>query len=203
MDWKIVSARHFIDNSNWIEEEERLINWTDDLNLTKQPLDAITITFIYVDSERFITGMLRSDFPLATLKTTASFTAVFNKSALFDTINTAKSPSALFVDKESLPWLFKSYEYEDMGIYTVNERDAVLFGPIVFSGDIAKIPNSIALLHDLYEIVVIMREVPVIVKPALRSVGSKTKKVRISDNLPTKYIYRSVSGKQKTRRVDK
>ena len=206
MDWKIVKEGKFIDNSNWIEEEEHLINWSDNLDFTKQPLNTIAITFIYVDNERYITGMLRTNILLEPVK---SISAVLNKTVFFNTVNTAKSPITLFTDKKNIPWLTKTYEFEDVAIYTVIEQESTSFTPIVFSPvtNNTKIPNSISVFHDLYEIVVIMREVCVVNVKSILRVGSKigkTKKVYISDDTPTKYVYvktHPVSGKRKTRRI--
>lgn len=207
MNWKIIEPGKFIDNSNWIEEEEYLINWTEKLDFTKQPLSTIATTFIYLDNERCIAGMLRTNFPLELSKSMS----ILNKTVFFDTVNIAKNPAILFTEKGVESWLSKAYEYEDAAIYTVVDREPVSFSPIRFSSDTAtaKIPNSISVLHDLYEIVVMMREVCVTSVKSILRVGAgsktgKTKKVHISNDLPTKYVYvknHPVSGKRKTRRL--
>lgn len=209
-----VKEGHFIDNSNWIEEEERLIHWSENLDFVKRPLNNIAMTFIYIDNEKCISGMLRTSIYTNMVKNITS--SLLNKTEFFDKVNVAKTPTRLFADTKSRPWLEKSYEFDDAAIYTIlHENDRIdhikkttSFTPIVFSSDNAKIPNSISVFHDLYEIIVIMREVcSVEIKSILRIVGSKTsktKKVHISDDLPKKYVYvknHPVSGKRKTRRI--
>ena len=222
MEWKIIGNGKFIDNSNWIEEEDNLLEWSENLNFIKQPLNYIAITFIYT-SNACVSGMLRTNISLDSIN---YHTSALNETTFFDKVNTAKIPKPLVpnINIKDNHWLEKVYDYEDAAIYNIiNDADHVdhintntPFVPIVFShhytsentpSRILKISNSIAVFHDLYEIVVIMREViqPITLKSILRD-GSKigkTKKVHISDDSPKKYVYMKkhpVSGKRKTRR---
>lgn len=212
MDWIFVEEGDYYSNSNWIEEEECLINWAENLDFTKRPLNNIATTFIYIDSERCITGILRTNISLELPDLDMS--SLLNKSVFFDKVNDAKTPSVLFTDKKDIPWVTKSYEFDDAAIFTVvnDDRNDYInktnpFVPIIFSKNTMTIPKSISILHNLYEIVVIMRVVPVVDIKSILRVGSKigkTKKVHISDELPAKYVYvknHPVSGKRKTRRI--
>jgi hypothetical protein len=211
MDCKLVENGRFIDNSNWIEEEDHLIHWSENLDFTKQPLFNIAMTFVYIDNERCTSGMLRTTIPLEIAN---GYYSLLNKDEFFNKVNIAKCPVGLLGDKD-IPWLKKTYEFNDAAMYTIvhdndhidNIKKTTSFTPLVFSPDNAKILSSVSVFHDLYEIVVIMREVHSVEIKSILRVGSKigkTKKVHISDETPTKYIYvktHPVSGKRKTRRI--
>ena len=244
MKWKIIGNNKFIDNSNWIKEEENLLEWSENLTFIKQPLKYIAITFIYTVDD-CLSGMLRTNIPIEPFN---SSTSVLNKTIFCDAVNAAKTPKSLITNIDTdngidvLPtkqsssslrmnpnqWLENTYDYRDAAIYNIiNKTDHIdhidtdaPFVPIVSpytckSDIVVKIPNSIEVFHDLYEIVVIMQPASSIgsqsyMQNGLKSIlrdGSKigkTKKVHISDDSPKKYVYmknQPVSNKRKTRRI--
>ena len=227
MEWKIIGNGKFIDNSNWIQEEENLLEWSENLTFIKQPLKYIAITFIYTVDD-CLSGMLRTSIPIDSFN---SSTSVLNKTVFCDAVNAAKNPKSLITNMDMdngnhNQWLENTYDYRDAAIYNIiSKADNIdhidtdtpfvpIASPYTCKSDIiVKIPNSIVVFHDLYEIVVIMQPssaasqsyTGVGLKSILRD-GSKigkTKKVHISDDSPKKYVFmknQPVSNKRKTRR---
>lgn len=212
--WQIINKSTRRVESNWIEEEEYLLNWAENPNFEKQPLNQIAIKLIYVSSEALGAGILKTSIKLEPQQ----HSSILHKSVFFDKINDAKKPKNLFnndiCDKNE--WLEKSYMFDTAAIYSIpidheqiNQFDSKLpFTPLNFSNDIAKINCSISVFHDLYEIVVIMREVKntiglkSIIKDGTKM--GKTKKVRISEDSPKEYVFsktRTVSGKRRTKKT--
>ena len=210
--WQIINKS--TNQSKWIEEEENLLNWAENPNFEKKPLHQIAIKFIYVSSETSYEGILKTSIILDPQE---HFSAL-HKSVFFDKINEAKTPKTLFDNDicEVHKWLEKSYTFDTAAIYSIpidheqiNQFDPKLpFMPLNFSKDIAKIHCSLSVFHDLYEIVVIMREVrntvnlKSIIKDGTKM--GKTKKVRISDDSPKEYVFsktRPVSGKRRTKKT--
>lgn len=213
----------------WIEEEELLLNWAENPNFYKQPLDIIAITFIYVKPEQpgdfyTATGTIKTAIDLG--KHNSSF-SVIKKSDFFEKVEKAKTPKQLvdnsISNANANEWLSSTYIFDSAAIYSIpidhehiNQFNPTIpFIPLQFSNNIAKIYSSLNIFHDLYEIIVIMKEMPPISLPPpptlneLKSIlkdGSKigkTKKVRISDELPKEYVFskiKPISGKKRTRK---
>ena len=209
--WNIVDKKHNdSDNSDWIEEEDRLLNWSENPIFEKLPLNKIAIQFIYVNTENNIVGAINNSIELEINDTSS----ILDRSGLFDKVTHAKTPKSLFPKLlVSHPWLEKTYKFEDVAIYSIPKtheyidevENTITFIPLRFSNDTAKIPSSLLVFHDLYEIVVILKElenVPILKSVLKKKQGiGKTKKVRISDDSPTKFIYsnaKSYSNKKKT-----
>ena len=212
--WQIINKSTRRVESNWIEEEEYILNWAENPNFEKQPLNQIPIKFIYVNSEAFGEGILKTSI---NLEPQQQF-SILHKSVFFDKINEAKIPKMLFKNDicDKNEWLEKSYMFDTAAIYSISIGHeqinqfypTIPFTPLNFSNDIAKINCSLSVFHDLYEIIVIMREVKNLI--CLKSIikdGSKigkTKKVRISDDSPKEYVFsklRPVSGKRRTKKT--
>lgn len=190
--------------SEWIEEEERLIHWAETPNFEKTPLDHIGLTFVYTakkcnnddddnDNDKTVVGIIKTIVELENKNTFS----VLHRTAFFDKINVAKTPFC-FQNDVNAEWSKNAYEFEESMIYHIAvESDSsnmfdpkVLFVPLYFSNDVAKITNSRVDLKDLYEIIIIMREVssPAIsngLKSILKSCSKpgKTKKVRIDERV--------------------
>lgn len=219
--WQIIYPKpDDTDLSNWIEEEERILNWAENPNFNKQSLQNIAISFIYVNLDDEIVGILKSSIALEKQHSSS----ILSQSIFADKVNIAKNPISLPLhygenkDTKNI-WLEKSYILRDSIIFHAsnepNENKPPAFHPLYFSNDIVKIPNSISVFHDLYEIVIIMRETrpAVILKSIIKKseiggngggCGGKTKKVRISEESPKEIAYvlssRSSSSKRKTRK---
>lgn len=212
--WQIINKSTHRVESTWIEEEENLLNWAENPNFEKQPLKQIAIKLIYVSSEALGAGILKTSIKLEPQQ----HFSILHKSEFFNKINEAKTPKMLFDNDvcENNKWLEKSYTFDNAAIYSIpidheqiNQFDPKLpFTPLNFSNDIAKINCSISVFHDLYEIIVIMREVNTalglksIIKDGTKM--GKTKKVRISDDSPKEYLFsktRPVSGKRRTKKT--
>ena len=226
--WQIINKSTLRIESKWIEEEENILNWAENPNFEKQPLTQITIKCIYVidfsttcaspeyfaNSESLGAGVLKTSIKLDPQQ----HSSILHKSAFFDKINEAKNPKMLFDNDicDINKWLKKSYTFDNAAIYSIsidheqiNQFNPKLpFTPLIFSNDIAKINCSISVFHDLYEIIVIMREVKntIGLKSIIKDVTKmgKTKKVRISDDSPKEYVFsklRPVSGKRRTKKT--
>ena len=217
--WQIInkSNSRFESNPKWIEEEEDLLNWAENPNFEKQPLKQIAVTFIYVSSdtsnaklEYICTGILHTFIKLDPHE----HYSILHKSDFFDKITQAKSPKTLFDDDTyKSDWLEKTYMFDNAAIYCIpidheqiNPKST--FTQLNFSKDTVKIHCSLSVFHDLYEVVVIMREVKNVVR--LKSIikdgtkMGKTKKVRISDDSPKEFVFskmRPVSGKRRTKKM--
>jgi hypothetical protein len=219
--WQIINKSTKRVESKWIEEEENLLNWAENPNFEKQPLKQIAIKCIYVSSDILDTkighigeGILQTSIKLEPQE----HFSILHKSEFFNKINEAKTPKMLFGNDvcENNKWLEKSYTFDNAAIYSIpidheqiNQFDPnVPFTQLNFSKDIAKIHCSLSVFHDLYEIIVIMREVNTVL--GLKSIikdttkMGKTKKVRISDDSPKEYLFsktRPVSGKRRTKKA--
>lgn len=230
-EWTIKSSK-----SDWINEEERLLNWVETPDFHKQPLDSIAMTFIYTDTEQSVVGMLSTEISLEPIDR-SSF---LHRDTFLAKINTAKKPNNVISDVFD-DWLKKTYVFDDVAIYSVpfdheETTPPAKMSSLHFSKDVAKIPSCLSVFADLYEITVIMREADLrpssvnpiksILKPfsdkesfnsyspsnnhsILRSgivqncpidnqtltsnKRGKTKKVRISNDLPKEYIFSKIS----------
>ena len=200
-------------SSSWIEEEEFILNWAENPVFEKQPLKSIAISFIYININNEIVGILKSSIELEKQHSSS----ILHQSDFLDKINIAKNPISINEGNKH-NWLEKSYMFKDTIIYYPSNEQTMhnpsSFQSLYFSNDIAKIPNSISILHDLYEIVVIMREIkpPIVLKSIIKpasnnSPGGKTKKVRISEDSPKEIVYINnkspLKSKRKTRKCVK
>ena len=192
-EWKIFdkTAIDVKSDSEWIEEEERLINWSENPIFEKQSLNYISITFIYVDVDKNIVGVAKTNIDI---EKHDAYSLLY-KSDFVEKIEVAKNPIKMRSDTKDT-WLEKTYCFEDAVIYNGVDGSEHRFtmNPILFSIDnTAKISNSLTIVHDLYELIVIMREVKDItrLKSILKdhSTKGKTKKVRISDDSPKEYLH--------------
>jgi hypothetical protein len=206
--WKYIDNA-IIEKSNWIDEESQLLNWADNPKFEKVPLNHINMKFLYLNPNRELVGIAKT---IAELENSR-----LNKSIFFDNINYAKNPKQIFTGKDSdkNEWLNKKYLFDEASIYhlpidyeTVESVHKHTIADINFIKDEVKIPNSIILFHDFSEIFIIMREEPKLVeiKSILKSKTSsgKTKKVRISDDLPKEFIFSKTKpiSSRKTRRIN-
>lgn len=214
--WKIIDSDNREDiSSSWIEEEEFVLNWAENPVFEKQPLKSISISFIYINIDNEIVGILKSSIDLEKQHNNS----ILHQYIFLDKVNIAKNPISILLTQSNEDnkhnWLEKSYMFRDAIIYYPSNEQTLhnpsSFHPLYFSNDIAKIPNSISVLHDLYEIVVIMREIKptVVLKSIIKHTSNnnhsgKTKKVRISDDSPKEIIYvnnkSSLKSKRKTKK---
>ena len=190
--WKIVNKKS---ESKWIEEEEFLLNWAENPTFEKQPLSNIQVTFVYIGDDQNIVGVTQTTMELKKCERSS----ILNRSTFFEQIDHAKKPKTIFIDDDecdSFEWLNKTYTFYDAAIYSIpNDPDNIdkydmktAFDPLHFLKDTIKINSALDIFHDLYEIVVIMKQetVSYTLKSILKD-GTKinrTKKVQISENLP-------------------
>ena len=213
-EWQIVNKIEDSDsNSDWIEEEDKLLNWAETPDFETKPLSKIAVTFIYVDNDNSEVGMIKTSVNL-------DHSSALQKSVLFDKVRKASNPNSV-VSESDPSWLQKSYFFDEAAIYSIPLNHEQLdtfkpkktFKPLIFAKDPAsmKVASSLSVFHDLYEIFVIMREVKKsILKPDYtanpKGGGSngKTKKVRISDDSPNEYVFSKhlpvSSAKRRTKR---
>ena len=197
-------------DSDWIEEEEKLIHWAENPNFGKTPLDHIALTFVYTNGDKTVVGISKT---IMELETQNAF-SILHQTSFFDKVHIAKNPFKFEPEPENdgnPEWLKKAYTFDESILcHIAIDTDSnnmfdpkVLVTPLQFSNDIAKISSSRVELKDLYEIVVIMREVTPVPLPELKSIlksGSKpgkTKKVRIDENV---YFVAKSNKKRKTKK---
>jgi hypothetical protein len=209
--WKIVNEKT---ESNWIEEEEFLLNWAENPKFEKTPLSNIQVTFIYVGNDHNIVGVTKTTIDLKIRERSS----LLDRSEVFEQIDHARHPNTLFEEDQSrsLEWLNKSYIFYEAVIYSIpDDPDNVdkydmktTFDPLHFVKDTIKINSTLDIFQDLYEIVVIMQQEndSYTLKSILKD-GTKinrTKKVQISEELPKEYLFSKrdpVSRKRKTRKT--
>lgn len=211
--WQIIDRNTpYIDESNWIEEEDRLLNFAENPIFEKQPLNSIAFIFLYKDLDNNVVGVSRTTAHLDKRERYS----ILHRAEFADKVNVAKTPNKIYQPCIEDRWIEKQYQFEDAGIYCVpvdsdniTEYEPItIFLPLQFSKDIAKISSSLIPFHDLYEILVIMREdkPPATIKSILKD-GTKmgrTKKVRISDESPNKVLFynsKPVAGKRRTNKI--
>jgi len=212
--WKYVDPKTpIIEKSNWIDEEEELLNWAENPIFEKQPLNYITLTFLYVNLEPTIVGVAKTSIEIDTREMSSEL----KKSVFFDKVNSAKHPKLLFGDNISEEWLEKKYIFKDASMFHLSLDHEHISDfrnnkmvDVVFQKDFIKIPNALSIFHNISEIFVIMREDvdPPNVKPGLKSIlkksiTGKTKKVRISEDSPKEFVFSSSKPVRKTRRLTK
>jgi hypothetical protein len=215
--WQIIYRNTpYVDDSNWIEEEDRLLHFAENPIFEKQSLDNIAFVFIYTDLENNIVGASRTTAPL----NKRVMSSILRQQEFTDKVNTAKTPSNIFkqIDTNGVnDWMEKQYVFNDANIYCVPvDSDNIsdyqplnTFKPLQFSKDVTNISSSLIPFHELYEILIIMREEKPFasIKSILKdgTTRGKTKKVRISDELPNKFVYSRfhgvVAGKRRTKKV--
>jgi len=226
--WQIIDRNTpYIDDSNWIEEEERLLQFAETPVFEKQPLDNIAFVFLYTDLENNVVGASRTTVVLDKRE----MLSILHRHEFMDKINTAKLPSKIFhpINYHN-HWIEKQYVFGDAGIYCIpvdsnnisNYQPLTIFVPLQFSKDMAKISSALIPFHELYEILIIMREEKPSASNSYALTNSlrncpiksilkngttmgKTKKVRISDELPNEVVFsrlRPVAGKRhRTRKI--
>jgi hypothetical protein len=190
----IDAKKSIITKTDWIEEEDQLLNWAENPVFEKQPLHSITLTFIYVNPDRTVVGIAKNTIELEKREQQSS---ILRRSVFFDKVSSAKNPALLFPDLTD-EWLSKTYIYECASLFNLSldyESNSDFsnnkMNDIVFNTEYTKIPNALILFHDQYELFVIMRE-----KIELKSIlnkkpksGRKTKKVRISEESPKEFLF--------------
>lgn len=205
--WQIIH-KSIIQKTDWIEEEDLLLDWAENTNFEKYPLNKISMTFVYVDLEHSVVGVAKSFIELEKRERSS----ILHRSDFFDKVRFANNPSSLLDAGIRSEWSEKTYTFEDAAIYHVpNDHETIdnintkqLWTDIHFHKDVEKIPNSLLVFQDLSEIFVIMREVK---RRGVLKDGSKmgkTKKVRISDDSPKEYVFSKlnpVSGKRRTQKL--
>ena len=215
----IDAKKSIITKTDWIEEEDRLLNWAENPVFEKQPLHSITLTFIYLNADRTVVGIAKNTIELEKREQLSS---ILRRSVFFDKVSSAKNPILLFPDPTKCDeigetpddWLSKNYIYECASLFNLSldyESNSDFsnnkMNDIVFNAEFAKIPNALILFHDQYELFVIMRE-----KIELKSILNKkpkqgvrkTKKVRISDDLPREFLFSKstpIESKRSTRKI--
>ena len=240
-EWQIVNKNTpYINDSDWMKEEERLLDFAEKPAFEKQPLDHIALTFLYVDSDRNIIGVAKSTIHL----NVGEQYSRLNETVFFNKVNVAKKPKHIFSknieiefartpeldtsvgvrglpkgevtredlsSKDNADWLEKAYTFECATLYSVpigHENINIYepsreLSPLYFHKNTAKILGSLIIFHDLYEIVILMREEKTELKSimktgCLRSSSTFTKKVRFPPVLTNE---RTTRGKRKTKRV--
>jgi hypothetical protein len=157
-EWQLLSTEN---NSKWIEEEELLLDFAENSKLTKTPLENIALTFVYTDLDRFIVGVSKTTIQLEKKEKSS----ILHHSIFIDKMNTAKNLTSIFpeeLDKHN--WLQKSYEFEDAALYSIDDThpNKTTFNkrilPISISKTTTQILASLTIFHDLYEIIILMRE---------------------------------------------
>ena len=217
-EWSVVELAEFYNESeSWIEEEDRLLKWAESPIFEKQPLSKIAMNCIYIDLSNAVTGILKTAIELEP----CGLLSKIYRSDFFDKIHIAKTPKSIFRNStEYKSWMEKSYLFDDSVLFSIPiEHEQIEhfdrkipFEPLHFSKDVLKLPAASIVFHDLYEIVVILREAKptTTLKSSVASSSSsernsgKTKKVRISDDLPKEYVFSNmvpVSGKRRTRKT--
>jgi|LauGreDrversion4_2_1035121.scaffolds.fasta_scaffold185742_1 hypothetical protein len=209
--WQIISKTDsIIDNLKWIDEEDMLLKFSDAPIFEKQPLSTIRTTFIYVDLDGEVVCVLKTAIDVEP-RTNLS---VLHRADFSDKINAAKRPKQVVdsVSHMNMNWLEKTYIFDSAATYSipVDHENIDTFNPkreltpFEFAKDTAKISSSLAVFHDLYEFVIIMREENAFKKSIIKqSLSGKTKKVRISDDSPRQYVFSKnnpVSGKRRTKK---
>ena len=213
MSWQIMN-KSIIQKTDWMEEEDFLLDWAENANFEKYPLSKIAITFIYVNIDQSIVGVAKTSIELEKRERSA----VLHRSDFFDKVRSANNPISILENSRednANNWLNKKYIFEDAAIYHVqNDHENIdninktqSWNSIHFHKDVEKIPISLLVFQDLSEIFVIMREV----KKAggLKSTMNdsrigKTKKVRISDDSPKEFVFSKlnpVSGRRRTHKL--
>ena len=210
------AKKSIITKTDWIEEEDRLLNWAENPVFEKQPLHSITLTFIYLNADRIVVGIAKNTIELEKREQQSS---ILRRSVFFDKVSSAKNPTSLFPNFDDVvetpdDWLSKNYIYECASLFNLSldyetNRDFSnnKMDDIVFNAEYAKIPNALILFHDQYELFVIMRE-----KVELKSIlnkkpkqgARKTKKVRISEDLPREILFSKstpIESKRSTRKI--
>jgi hypothetical protein len=208
-EWQIVVQNTpYIDDSKWMEEEEWLLDFAENPVFEKQPLDHIALTFLYIDAADHsnIVGVTKSTIRLDVCDRSSRLI----ESEFFDKVNTAKHPKRIFAENEHCDWFEKSYRFESASLYSLpisheNMNDyepARELSPLCFHKNTAKILSSLVIFHDLYEIVVVMREEKTALKSILKtSTGSAfTKKVRFPSNISNEKMVLA-RRKRKTQKV--
>ena len=222
--WQIITTTEVAGNSNkksiitktnWIEEEDLLLDWAENANFEKYPLSKILLTFVYIDIGQSVVGVAKTYIELEKRERSS----ILHRSEFFDKVREANNPKLLLNnhlngdgDGGGGEWSGKTYTFEDAAIHhIINDHESIdsintnrTLTPIHFHKDVEKIPNSLMIFHDLSEIFVIMREVK---KTGGLKTGSKdmskTKKVRISDDSPKEFVFSKlnpVTGKRRTRK---
>jgi hypothetical protein len=213
-EWRIIGkTESIIDNLKWIDEEEMLLKYSDEPIFEKQSLNNIIATFIYVDSVGEVVGVFKTTIDLETRQNLS----IIHRSDFADKINTAKTPKMCVADSgiisEPSDWMEKSYIFDGAASYSIPvDHDNVdnfvpkrELTPFEFSKDTAKISSSLITFHDLYEIIIIMREETAVKKSILKKYTNtgKTKRVSISEDPPKQYVFSKkhpVSGKRRTKK---
>jgi len=168
---------------------------------------------VYVGSDQSVVGVTQTTIDLKKQERSS----ILDRSIFFEQIDHAKKPKTLFADEcDSNEWLKKTYTYYDAAIYSIpNDQDNVdrydmntKFEPLHFFKDTIKVNGNIDIFHDLYEILVIMKQendsymLKSILKDGTKI--NKTKKVQISEDLPKEYLFSKrapVSRKRKTQKT--
>ena len=215
-EWQIKDTQSILTNKNkWLEEEEFLVEFSDNPVFEKTPLERISLTFIYVDLEKNIVGGLNTNVNLKK----SDFMSSLKKTDFFEKIDLAKRPENIvhFKKDELLnesssnsKWLKKSYIFEDASLYSVpidheniyTKKPANIVSKLKFTDDVEKIVGSLTIFHDLYDIFIIMREdTKSILKTGEKN--GRTKKVRISNNYPKTHFYSQTTPMQNSKRFTK
>ena len=217
--WQIITMEpgkgSIITKTNWIEEEDFLLDWADNANFEKYPLNKILLTFVYVDVGQSVVGVAKAFVDLERRE----HSAILHRSDFFDKVREANNPKLIlqknpYTSELQDEWLEKTYTFEDAAIYHINndheniDNINPILKPIHFHKDVEKIPISLLVFQDLSEIFVIMREVKKmgVLKSGMKDMSKigKTKKVRISDDSPKEYVFSKlnpVAGKRRTRKA--
>ncbi len=188
--WRIqIVEKYIIPKTDWIEEEDLLLDWAENANFEKLPPSKIAITIIYVDLDHSVVGIAKSYIDLEPRERSS----ILYRSEFFDKIRLANNPFCLrnsngvsttcaalrinpqtpstiskeIEDIDENKWLKKTYVFEDAAIYHIpndhenieNVNANIVLTPVHFNKDVEKIHNALLVFHDLSEIFVIMREV--------------------------------------------
>jgi hypothetical protein len=184
-EWQLVNRNTPLDDSDWMKEEEWLLEFAENPVFEKQPLDKIAMTFLYVDSGSSIVAITKSTICLDVGEKSSRL----NEPAFSDKVKAAKTPKRIFTEDGDATWLDKTYLFESASLYSVpvshetmgHYEPARELSPLK---NTAKILGSLIIFHDLYEIVIVMREEKTELKSIMKtgdirpSSAALTKKVR-------------------------
>ena len=187
-EWQLVNRNTPLDDSDWIKEEEWLLEFAENPVFEKQPLDKIAMTFLYVNSESTIVAITKSTIHLDIGEKSSRL----NETAFYDKVKVAKNPKRILTEDSDANWLDKTYLFESASLYSVpvshetmvNYEPARELSPLSFHKNTAKILGSLIIFHDLYEIIIVMREEKTEMKSIKKTGGIRpgssalTKKVR-------------------------
>lgn len=181
--------------NTWLQEEETLLDLIANNTFHLIPLNQLNATFYYINLQNEIVHQINKQLDVR--------------------VNNAKSvvewDALMSFVKSCSTWNDKKYAFEDAALHhiTVDYGSVDIFKPAetitsILSNQSIKIDPALAIFHDLSELFVFMREISApsksILKTGASKSGSKTKKVRISEQAPIKFPLKLRNANRQTRK---